>query len=413
MKKIYDFKYYNFLLTNIFIIIFFTPFLSRNFSNLLILVLLSLWFITAFLSVYPKSIKLSIIFGLIFSWILMTIIYRILGLSTTSWGNVFIQPIIFFPILIYYLYVNFMKKKYLDFLLKNIFLIGLINIISNLYLNIIYPNASVLLNYTDRYKNTNVGGTEFTLFALLYFLIVIYKLFKKFSFKLLIVALICSLYIIISGRFITIAFLIIGIVIMFIQNRLQGKNLKQKLLFTISSILVAGLIYFLGDYVLQLVLSNISYDNRLYFRISEIRNILYSVSSINSNISIRISLNITSSRTFLSSFENLIIGVGEHDYIDINTALNFGVGKHSEIFDLLAQYGMIGFIILFSLVRVFYIRHIKKFIKTNTKEKLIKQIFIIFILYSLFNNSLFTLNTVIIFLYMPLILIKENLGYKK
>ena len=209
MKKIYDFKYYNFLITNIFIIIFFTPFLSRNFSNLLILVLLSLWFVTAFLSVYPKSIKLSIIFGLIFSWILMTIIYRILELSTTSWGNVFIQPIIFFPILIYYLYGNFMKKKYLDLLLKNIFLIGLINIISNLYLNIIYPNASVLLNYTDRYNNTNVGGTEFTLFALLYFLIVIYKLFKKFSFKLLIVALICSLYIIISGRFITIAFLII------------------------------------------------------------------------------------------------------------------------------------------------------------------------------------------------------------
>jgi len=394
-----------------------TPFCRRNISLIYVGIIMVIWMIISFfirgksITKVPSYIYFSI------AWLVLIFSYRFLGFSDAAWGNYLNQTLFFMFIWIGDYYINNMGEYYCERIFKGTIFVGTVNIIHNIYLLHIYPHASEELNFSDMYNGMNVGGTTFSLFALLLFcltLIMIADRVKKTK-KLICIALatVCTIYIFQASRATSIVFLIIAVFIYFYFELTYKKEAKERIIFFIATSIVSVLILLYLEKVLLFISGKI--DNyRLSIRLSEIANSL-SGNNIDDGLSLgtRIELYKLSITTFFKSIKNFIIGVGYHTSTDLSLSwlYSVGVGNHSEFLDLAARYGVIGVLIIYNFFRNFT-RKMKNYNPFNNDFKG-NIVWIVFFLFSFVNNTFDPSIGALLFLAFPLYLEKRHRYLKK
>ena len=404
-------------LTILIIIWSLTPFCRRNISIIFIVALIVLWVVFAFLLKAKNNIKVPIHIFFSIAWLLLIFSYRFIGFSNAAWGNYFNQLLFFMFVWIGDYYIRNMGEYYCTRIFQYTMIIAVINIIHNIYLLFLYPNASVELNFSDIYNGTNIGGTTFSLFTLILLCILLIiiadnsKNLKKWIYMAL--GTMCVVYIFGAARAIATVFLIITVGIYLYMKLIYKKKQREKMLYVMLSIFLIFLLFINTEYFLRMISSKIGNDG-LAIRLNAMAN-AFSGNISGQDVALlgRLELYKLSISTFFASFKNFIFGVGYHTTTNLSTSWLYttGVGNHSEFLDLAARYGIIGVLIIYNFFRSF-IKNLKKY---NQSYYCFKGniVWIIFLSYSFVNNTFDPSIGALIFLIFPLYLLNRCKYSKK
>jgi len=394
-----------------------TPFCRRNISAIFIAALIVIWMAFAFLLKAKSITKVPIHMFFSIAWLLLIFSYRFIGFSDAAWGNYFNQLLFFMFVWISNYYIKYMGEYYCKRIFQYTMIIAVTNIIHNIYLLSLYPNASVELNFSDIYNGTNVGGTTFSLFALILFCIslIIIADNSKNSKKWIYMALgaMCVVYIFEAARAIAVVFLIITVGIYLYMKLIYKKKQREKMVYIMLSIVLIFLLVINLESFLRIISSKIGND-ALAIRLNAMANAFSgNISDQDVTLIGRLELYKLSISTFFASFKNFIFGVGYHTTNNLSTSWLYttGVGNHSEFLDLAAKYGLIGVLIIYNFFRSF-INNLKKY---NQSYYYFKGniVWIIFLSYSFVNNTFDPSIGALIFLMFPLYLVNRCKYFKK
>ncbi len=406
------------LLTILMVVWLITPYFYRNVPLIVGLILIVIWIFIAGLSTMNKEIRIPKYFMYSFIYLGIILSYRILGLSSAAWGN-YVKLIIFF----FFSWVYFYYKKNMDTrkqtqLINIGIFISIINVWSNIYLLYLYPNASVELNFSRMFYNTNVGGTMFSFYSVL--LVVLFLVtnsdLKNKKIKLLYILSMISLFIYIlqAARSISIFVLLVAISLYFYNKLSVIKNRVERVLYKVF-IIMLSFIFLINLVNILIILNNYIGIDRITVRINAIIATLSGGGSEQAvSLLSRLQLYELSITTFFSSIENFIFGVGYHTTEQLSTGwlFNIGVGNHSEVLDIAARYGLIGLLPIFMFLHRFF-RYVQYDIQIKDIYNF-KLIGIIFLIYSILNNSFDPSLGVLVFLIIPLYFTRmENIKEKK
>lgn len=386
----------NYIISCIYVIFMLTPYLYRNINRIILIALLVLLFLSQLKIVFLKKKDSQYIVNttlLIYIWIFYQCFLRIIGYSTSAFGN-YMTLIFFFEGMIQMLYIYiYYDKVHKRRLVMFILFILLINIIDNIRLGILYPNSNsyIYQEWGKSYLLTNIGGTEFdasamflccTFFSL--YLSRLHKLYLRNKLCLLFFTCVILYYLfVISSRATSIIVMLAFICYL---------PFKDKKGICISIIVIVCLMIMF----LKLDVTSLIGNTRLTERLIDIQN-LFSGNSINNSGSFgtRISLDLESFHTFISSPKNFFLGMGNYDSLS-----SVKIGHHSEMLDLLAKYGLIG---LFFMSCIYF--RIYRIICLITQENLTNGniVFIFFVLYSFLNVAFDPMIGIIVFIASPYI----------
>lgn len=404
------------LLTVIIIVWTLTPYLNRNIHITYVIPLLFLWVtLVLMLTVNLKrnlKIRKSIFYSV--GWLLLIIGYRVIGFSNAALGNYFNEILFFMFLWIGIFYTNHMSNRYRKQLFNFAIIVAIINVVHNIYLLALFPNASVELNFSEIYNATNVGGTVFSIFTLLFFCLVINisinskNIIERYIYILL--GFICIIYIIQSSRATVLFFLMMTIFLFIYSKIISDKKYIENVIYSVLLFIVIFLLIVNINYLLT-ILINIIDNDRLEIRLEAIVNSFSGAFSENDiALSGRIELYKLSIFTFLGSINNFIFGVGYHTTTDwsIESIMLTGVGNHSEFFDLAARYGVIGIVLIYNIFNHF-MKNLKKEDGNSFKDRIV---FFIFMFYSFVNNTFDPSIGVIIFLMYPIYLKNRDVNIR-
>lgn len=379
----------NMLLTIVFFLITVTPYLARSANQFVMFPLILLWIISA-LFIDSKAYKSKVFYSWMLLW-LYQILYRLIGFSQLPINNFVVRLYIFAtPFLCYFILkeYNYKELKKLSHLL--LFIVAA-NIVSNVLLG---EQDTDVFNSTNSFDSpsNNAGGTMFVaacLFAAGSFFLLV-KNYRPFIIKVLgILLLSLSIYYIaILNSRATAFFLFILLILGLIISDRFNKNLSFKqgsLMLAISVVLLV-----LVPIVLPSLSGSSLISDRISIRIDDV------VSALNGNLSpggtgsfgVRIYLAQVSLNTFTQSIFTFIFGIGEnfHNADNLFDLVRGGVGQHSEFIDVLARYGALGgFLTYYSVYQLF--DSIKTQLLNTNMVGGFKVLFLVFILYSILNNS--------------------------
>ena len=389
-----------------------TPFFLRNVSASVVFSIVALWIVSALLEICSKK-KSTKNIGLIICiicWQLWEYCLRMVNFSIASWGNYYSRTLFWFSIIIFLFQSSYASINVKKRIARCIFIIYVVNLIDNMRLLMIYPTASADINFSwgVQYINMNVGTSMFVALTLIMFCISFSMAIKSKhtigKAKLLwwLISGIELLYIFMSGRVTMLIFAVIAILFSIIAEKQFSQ--KQKILIYISGIIIVPivLLFILPNLLEQII--RISQSDHLNERLKDLSNLLRGQADISpydgSSFYTRINLYIISISTFFSSVKSFLIGVGYRIFESYYISLQTGVGGHSEFFDLLAEYGIIGFLFVFNIFRK-AINTIINEIKKYTNHNNIKYVMLIYIFYSFFNNSFSPEIGVALFVLLP------------
>jgi len=179
-----------------------------------------------------------------------------------------------------------------------------------------------------------------------------------------------------------------------------AKFAKNKTAFYIVLLLTVFLYYvfstFFSEEIVNIIISN-SPDKRLTARFVTLIDAEASEANVGT-VTGRTNLILLSINTWLDNIVNFVLGIGDHRaQFDASST---GIGQHSEFLDLLAKYGLLGFISLF-----FFLKNtIKYFCSIFTPEYRLQVscVFVIFILCGLTKGVFFPRIGCALFLLFPL-----------
>lgn len=317
---------------------------------------------------YKKSraipVKPLVVIPIILLFIIFS--YKILGISSAEWGNYAIQ-LYFYTSIWMMMYINESysdddKQKLAFFCLAVIS----INIVSNIYMfynlsnytSWSYVGASKIDEYVRRY---NLGSTSFvsaiTLFwGVITSLLVEIKQTKK---RILFTVINCmSLFylIVCSGRATTII-LLSFMIILFILYRKSRTPSVVPLIITMLFLVI----YLFRVPIIELV-ANILPNERMAVRINAIAQYLSGTTDGGLYLE-RIKIIALDFSTWLRSAQSFLFGIGDHRYLagNLSDIYSIGISGHSDYFDFLAQYGLVGFTLVnFLFLELFnYFRYLQ------------------------------------------------------
>jgi hypothetical protein len=361
------------------------------------------WFSSAALIILgQKKFKAVYLQILVVLWIFWMLFLRLINFSSAS-SFIYAQNIMFWlTFLVSSFYFLYAEDKYKKKICFTSIVVILINIFQNIIILIQYPNASrqitqASINY-ELFRSLNIGSTTFTFAGLLLFFIMIGIMFSsskkthKIVFSLVIIALI--VYQVQASRAISLTLMVLGILLFFLLKLINFKNQFIKMFFILNFIIAFMLITPFMDDALLIISQYV--DNP--YLTERLISLSYSMNNHDivegSNFESRLSLYNVSINTFI---QNPFIGVGSHDS---NVSSNL-IGYHSEFFDLLASYGVIGGIFWITFF-ISYYRLLKNKFKYSNLKPIIPVIFIVFIMYSLLNRVVsHEAPAIIMFLVLP------------
>ena len=391
----------NVIIVSILAIITITPFLDRNFPPIILLgidicCIVSMLFIGG-----PNlPVKFNKVLFWTAVWYSLQILYCIVGVSSQPISffiariNIYIVPFLLVFLRVYY---NNAEKK----LLRNILLCVLAaNIMHNVYLGITNPALFVGITQLEGLvarTTTNAGSTTFVFLCVIFAGMCLYCILCKEKYGLLIrwlavPLILMSVYfvMVVQSRgtaFFMLVIVLVGMPIMVVGN----KELARKRIVLLVAVVL--LLYMFSDSLLSLVQQLVG-PGYLYDRLNIVKSLLDNSYTLEtggsmSSFSRRTQLNLASLQTFISSPGNFFFGIGEDQYDrSFFNLLEVGVGNHSEFFDVLAEYGVLGGFILFNFIRSLIVFTTECCFDMKRKQA-IKILFLVFVIYGFLNNVIY------------------------
>lgn len=409
-NKVRSSVFLNIVFIVLFALISLTPLLSRSLHPLVPFGIFVGWVIVTVLSFGVKDL-LNDGYKVSFSWlvlILWQILLSLIGYSSTN-ANVFISRISIYSLPIVGVFcVNHFNVKELKLLFFLLTTILLFNLVDNIRMGGIYEIIQIY-GY-EEFLGTNIGKTNFvacmTFFSglmLISFFLTQKKIVKCLS---VVIAICASIYVIFINSRATATILLILLTIGIIHVNMAKRDVRlSRMLFFITIILIV-------------IYSTPSLLNGIYSILPERTAVrLMSISQTfedtgeytNTSFSSRIDLLFISLRTWLSGPQSFFIGIGEDMTQDGSLAslLELGIGQHSQFADFLAMYGIVGAIMLFRALKFTYLSIITRC--TYLKEQMqVKVLLFVFVLESVFNNSLFAGEMFVLAIMLPALVVIAN-----
>lgn len=393
-----------------------TPILSLNINPIAPLVIFFLWFIN---SSESKGVKfvLSDPWHLSRWWIYLLgweILLSFIGFSTTKPNNFIVKiPIYCMPMIAAFVLRTYSYKEQKRLFM---FIMGvlLINVIQNILLFLRDPSFFESFKRSDEmFQYTNGGTTSFIqtcLFAIpCCFIIWANKARGRMKINVIVPMLLLIFYIIVINSRATTLLLFFFLVFALLYVRYFIPKIKSKpirILLTLFILLVA--FFFVVPFLNWL--SNVIAFEGLSVKIGELSS-SFTTGRIDENddsssLSVRFLLAQTSLETWTSSFRNLIVGIGDDvsESGGIFDLIRIGIGRHSQILDFLAMYGIIGTFMLFKAWFSFF-SFLKYLNKSPKVESMINIVIMGYLLMAILNNVLTANQNTVMFLLLPISLI--------
>ncbi len=297
------------------------------------------------------------------------VLYHVMGFSERI-GNAITRFACFMMMVVFMFMNDNLVCKEKKFVFYSILIIIAANIVDNIRLNMLYPNASILaIKYGESYKGLNIGTTGFNTMSLLFYVVCLFMLINTkirwgriFYAALCAVAIVYLLFFGMRGSVIAILFVItiLMVVVKFVS--------KYKFLWLLVPLLIVPIVN--PDFLFDIV-ANIIPEGRLSDRLDDIRNVSEQGLEDDS-FSGRVRLYEVSLNTYTDNKSNFLFGIGEHKAsVETVGQVATGVGGHSEFIDVLARWGTMGAILIFLIYYWDYKEIMKqahdKLLKNQTK----------------------------------------------
>jgi hypothetical protein len=332
-----------------------TPKLGATFPAYISLFIAGLWCVDALFSLKFKisrdGLTLTSIMLLLF-----VVLYKILGISSAELGNycTFISIIIIIWMMVY------IKTNYSDdqktFIFNFCNIIMEINVLINIFMfyNLSrftrwsYVSASKMTEYVKLY---NLGSTSFTTAALLFTCINIVMFIVSSKKTKHVICLISGAFylIVCAGRATNLLLLLAFISLVLVYSKEKTSRMAPLIILFVAIILLA-----FSDQVLT-ALANIMPSERIAVRLNAISSFIQDEET-NTSYMNRIEIIVLDFQTWLKSPMSFFFGIGDHRYLagNLSDIYQIGISGHSDYFDFLAKYGILGFTLLNTLfVRLF------------------------------------------------------------
>ena len=370
------------------IIIILTPYLNRNTPRSFIIALIICWLLSAIQSrLIPFSSRAyNNCTILILFWIVIELVYRVIGISTADWGNYLMNLLSYFAIIIAMTLVETDDDRYKRNIAYLVLAIITLCSIDNFRLSFIYPNATVDINYRwgTEYLVMNIAQTWYYFTAVLAAVFILSILVNERRLKSKIIEIVAfvslTLFIFfVSPRLIACLLFTVCVASILILKFARGN--KVVYFMVLFLFLIAYLLF--GRQVLSSIASVIS-SERIRERILDLASVSTGNTDENGSLLGRLLALRTSITTFFSSIQAFLFGVGYHV---TDNAVRIGIGMHSGIIDMLPKYGILGFSIFVSIIKkgVIAVRNVS----VSSFCKTLQNVFIIsFLLYGFLNQFL-------------------------
>ena len=383
-----------------------TSIISDLSKNIVAISLIILWFIFAIMEnrdkitkflFKPKKVNIYI-----FLWIIVSLIlYAFKNKFMTDYEIKNIIRISINMLLLSY-YIFFEDKIKQKHILKVTLFTIIIYCINTIRALIQYPNLSRILTTANPEKYSGfanikfIGGYELAYSIMLLGISIfgiVYSSKTEFNEKVLNILILLVIVITLIYQQFTMSILLFAIGAIF--NILKIHSIK-------SSIIRGGILLIFVSVITNVILNALIYlsenieQEEVSLRLIEIKNFIENGNLDDSNdMESRIERDFNSLNTFIK------------DPVGIENAENKVIGGHSEILDEYAKYGFcVATITLLPFVQIY------KEIYKRLREKVTKQIWfvvgVIYLLFSIFNTSMFICTTMIMFFIIPVLLLNNE-----
>lgn len=372
---------------------------------MMVLWVLFLLFTFNFFKKADKKLQKEGVLGLLF--VILCLLYKIIGVSSADLAYCIVEPFVYFaPIIALGIIDNCDNDRYLRFLFHSISITIAINIFDSIricheigLMNLAYQQLAGVLEEQGE-SGLNLGGTLFVNMIVFYANLMFIAFLRS---KNIIEKLIFLIYLVVSTYFIlfcsmkasAIFLLLASLLLQYIASK-SKRNFGKILLLTVFFV---GFIFLFRDFIINLLVLIIDND-----RITERLMVFTSTESVSDSNTLmnREDLWLVSLESWLRNPITFIFGIGDHNWEEFSSTAASGVGNHSDLFDVLARYGLIGGTILYSSIKVYY-DYLKKKFGTYFKWEIIS-FFIILIAMGLTKKFMGGEQAIAIFILLPLCL---------
>lgn len=370
------------LLLLLFAIIAFTPIIKNAILIIILgLSLLAFVFMHSGDSCYRKHPQMALY---VYLYLGVCIFYRIVGISSVPIGIFVFHLSFFFLILVMLLLPQVLSLKQMKWVFWGVVLIVSFNILDNIRLCLTYPELFFLVSRDkDPLGVTlNIGGSKFYNAVFFFFTICFFVFLncknRKNKYVMLGSVILTSVFILgFCLKAAVLLFTCLSVVLLFFAKK--AKNLKKfAFLILIPSLFVFTIVNVFSDLIIEII-ANLFSSERLVQRLILL---IDSDEASTGTVEARENLWLMSINTWLDDFFNFLFGIGDHraNWDAGQTADETGIGQHSDFFDSLARYGLIGLFLLVSILpRCF------KYILSLFDKELKLQLIVIFLLFTLFG----------------------------
>ena len=367
-----------------------TPMIGSRVPMIIIMALDFLWVIDILIkknrSLPGKAIIYLplLIIGIVFA-------YKIIGISSAEWGNYAVQLFFYTSIwMMHYISDEYSisQKRSLSFFC---YYLILANIISNIYMYYTigrytswsYVSASKMEDFV---RNYNLGSTSFvstvTIFSGVAFSLFVCTKDKKKKILFAIGSILSLFYLIVcSGRATTLIQIVVMFVLFFLYRNERTSNVVPLV------IVFLAIVFYLFRIQILNVISDLLPNERMAVRIRAIGQFVSGVDVEGDYLS-RIEIIALDFSTWLRSFGSFFFGIGDHRYLagHLSDIYTIGISGHSDYFDFLAKYGIVGF----TLLNILFISLLKYFRTITSVDKRFRRyisiVFLVFLMRSVIGS---------------------------
>ena len=401
-----------YILDLLFIVLSATPILLRNYSRVIIMLMI-LWGISAFLILLTgKKIKHIKLFLMNTIWIIWFFFLFAIGHSKAPIGSYFYVVVFYFYIYVMIFADTYFSEKMLHYMVVFTVIVIVANLVDNIYLCAVNEHASTLvmtnIKIGSYYKTLNIGATNFSAMIYLFASIALVYFFhvkKNIEKAVFAIIIVLSIYLIsFQHARATSSFLLLLTIFFIMYSQIVSKYHISR-----SQRILLVTFFFLLGYALLVpslnLMDTILDNDRMHARIDAVITVLQgnvNVSLETNTLERRFYLIHATFDTFFSNIRNLLFGVG-YDLVPTNSIqemiTTMGVGYHSELFDVFGCYGLVGAYFVYGII--FGYRKILKR-KFNSKNCVaFNYVYWGFILFSFMNIAFCPEIGLIVFVLLP------------
>ena len=231
-----------------------------------------------------------------------------------------------------------------------------INVGQNIYVSNLYPEINTRRLYLehDFLININAGGSTFYTFSLFFFNICFF-VFLRSGQKLvriisLSISIMTAVYIVnYCFKASVVTYFLLSVVLQ-LTARFSKKIISFSIITVVTSAFILVVITMFEENLIQWIIDN-SPTRRLTIRFVTMLDVQHEEAA-EGTITGRTNLYLLSVKTWLDNASNFLFGIGDH-FVEFNPAAT-GIGQHAELLDILGRYGLLGFIVIFSMLKGYY-----------------------------------------------------------